>query len=144
MIDVLHSENLNSKSLSRFLILPSGYRVGHRFMQQLLQDSITIVHYFEHCPLFNHIHLKSNTGRDHETSFIRPESPWLTRLHYLSISSPAKAFPEWSQEWQYVWRILLLFLENSVSATASSTYVYFIIFQDRWAILNCGEYWQNN
>jgi len=49
---VLHGLNVNSESLSHSLILPSSYAVGNRFMQLLFQDSMTIVHYFEHLTLF--------------------------------------------------------------------------------------------
>ena len=49
---MLHGLNMKSESLSHSLILPSSYTVEDRFMQPLLQDSMTIVHYFEHLTLF--------------------------------------------------------------------------------------------
>lgn len=52
MIYVLHGLNVNSESLRYSLILPSSYTVGDRFIQRLLQDSMTIVYYFERLTLF--------------------------------------------------------------------------------------------
>jgi hypothetical protein len=52
LTDIIICPDIDTASLGRRIILPSSYTGGDRFMQQLFQDSMAIVHHYGQPSLF--------------------------------------------------------------------------------------------